>query len=72
MSEVKRGRVLEGYADESELAAEFNVAVQTLRSWRRRGAGPPWVKGPGGILYPVADAREWLRGNLVQPRAKTA
>lgn len=30
--------------DEKEVAAILDVAVQTLRNWRWRGEGPPYVK----------------------------
>jgi hypothetical protein len=56
-----RKRILDGYVDEEELAQEFEVTVQTLRRWRRRKIGPPWVRGPGGVIYPVAEGRQWLR-----------
>ncbi len=74
MSEVKeRERILAGYADEKELAKEFDVSIQTLRTWRRKGKGPPWVKAPGGIFYAIQESREWLRSSLVQPlRAKAS
>jgi len=71
MSET-RGLILEGYADENQVAREFDVSIQTFRAWRRRGAGPPYVKGPGGVLYSIEEARAWLRRSLVQPRTKTA
>jgi hypothetical protein len=56
-----RERILDGYVDEEELAQEFEVTVQTLRRWRRRKIGPPWVRGPGGVIYPIAEGRQWLR-----------
>jgi hypothetical protein len=58
---AERKRILDGYVDEDELAQEFAVTVQTLRRWRRRKQGPPWVKGPGGVIYPIAEGRQWLR-----------
>ncbi len=54
-------RILDGYADENEVAAEFNINKKTLRNWRRLRKGPPWVKAPGGVIYPIEQAREWLR-----------
>ena len=58
-------RILDGYVDEQDLAQEFEVTVQTVRRWRRRKQGPPWVKTPGGVRYPIAESREWLRDNLI-------
>jgi hypothetical protein len=59
--QLVRKRILDGYVDEDELAQEFEVTVQTLRRWRRRKTGPPWVRGPGGVIYPIAEGRRWLR-----------
>jgi hypothetical protein len=71
MSETTK-HILEGYLDEDEAAQEFGKAKQTLRSWRRKRIGPPWVDSPLGPLYPIAEGRDYLRRNLVQPRTKTA
>jgi hypothetical protein len=68
----KPRRILEGYLDEDEAAEEFDKSKQTLRSWRRKRIGPPWVDSPLGPLYPIAEGRDYLRRNTVQPRIKTA
>ena len=67
----KSRRILEGYLDEDEAVEEFRKSEQTLRRWRRRRIGPPFVDGPLGPLYPIEEGREWLRSQIVQPR-KTA
>jgi hypothetical protein len=59
--QLLRKRILDDYVDEEELAQEFEVTVGTLRRWRRRKIGPPWVRGPGGVIYPIAEGRQWLR-----------
>ncbi len=70
MSEQEK-RFLAGYLTADEFAAEIKRTEQTLRRWRRKKRGPPYVEGPGGVLYPLEEGREWLRSNLVQPqRAK--
>ena len=71
IAEVKK-RILEGYLDEDEAATEFGKTKQTLRSWRRKRIGPPWVDSPLGALYPIAEGRDYLRSNIIQPRTKTA
>jgi hypothetical protein len=68
---VERERILAGYLGEEELAAEFQVSVQTLRRWRRQRTGPPFTRVGAAVLYPVDLGRQWLRGN-VQPRAKAS
>jgi len=68
---AKSRRILDGYLDEDEAVAEFGKTKQTLRRWRRRGVGPPYVNTPLGPLYPIAEGRDYLRRNIVQPRVKT-
>jgi hypothetical protein len=63
-------RILEGYLDEDEAVEEFGKTKQTLRRWRRRGVGPPYVNTPLGPLYPIVEGRDYLRRNIVQPRVK--
>lgn len=65
---LPRQRVLEEFATEEELAQEFKVTVQTLRRWRRRKVGPPWLRGPGGVLYHIPGSQKWLQNNLVMPQ----
>jgi hypothetical protein len=62
---MKRGHLL-------ELAQEFGISLKTARTWRRQKKGPPWVRVPGGIIYPIDLSREWLRSRLSQPRVKAA
>jgi transposase-like protein len=57
--------LLNGYVDEEDLAQEFGVTKQTVRRWRRQMRGPPWGLTPGGVRYPIAEGREWLRDNLI-------
>lgn len=64
----KPKQILAGYVGEDELAQEFGVSIQTARRWRRKRTGPPFVRVPGGVMYPVDLSREWLRARLVQPR----
>jgi hypothetical protein len=47
------------YHTTEELAAKMRVASQTLRSWRVKGEGPPFVRFGRRVLYPVARFAEW-------------
>tara|TARA_R100001163_G_C5038706_1_gene177316 strand:+ start:732 stop:959 length:228 start_codon:yes stop_codon:yes gene_type:complete len=49
---------------DKQLAERWGVSLRTLRTWRRAGTGPPWVKIrqlpkqlylQGSIRYPLAD-----------------
>lgn len=50
-------------------AAEFvGVCADTLRRWRKAGAGPRFIEIPGGrVRYPVAELEKFL-----QPKEQTA
>jgi len=56
---------LPGYLSEQEQAERLNRTVRTLRAWRRRREGPPWVKMGGSVLYP--DNLDWLKAQIHQP-----
>jgi hypothetical protein len=60
-------RLLEGYLDEDEHAAELNVVKRTLRSWRQKGEGPPYIKIGKQIFYPIAGSVAWLKANEQTP-----
>jgi hypothetical protein len=41
--------------------------VRTLRSWRQRRLGPPWLKFGKTILYPDDGFEAWLRSQVQEP-----
>jgi len=47
------------YYTPAELADLLRCSTGTLRNWRYRGEGPPYIK-VGRVLYPVADLETWL------------
>jgi len=59
--------LLDGYLSEDEFCAELKIVVRTARSWRQRGAGPPFVSIGRNIFYPKKDFREWLARRVTQP-----
>jgi hypothetical protein len=50
------------------LAALLNKAVPTIRDWRTRRIGPPYIRR-GTALYRWADVQSWLAGGVVTPGA---
>jgi hypothetical protein len=59
--------VLAGYIRECEAVDVTGVTRRTLRLWRQRRYGPPWVKmGRNTILYPKQGILDWLEANEVR------
>jgi hypothetical protein len=47
--------------DERFAAAFLGTATETLRTWRRRGIGPPWRKINGKLIrYSLAELIAWV------------
>lgn len=51
----------------AELSARWGgrITVRTLANWRSQGAGPPFTKVGGSILYPVDRLLDWEGRNTV-------
>jgi predicted DNA-binding transcriptional regulator AlpA len=46
---------------EPATARALQISRATLRAWRSRGAGPPWLRvGPRLVRYDVAALRQWI------------
>lgn len=49
-----------------EVAALLRRHPDTIKTWRKAGVGPPFVKtDTGGILYDEHALQEWLRDRTV-------
>lgn len=47
-------------ATTAEVAAFLRVPEETLRYWRKRRTGPPWVRAGHHIRYRWSAVEEWL------------
>jgi hypothetical protein len=56
-----------GYSSEPETAKALSVSLRTLRKWRQRAMGPPWVKVGRRVVYSDESRAAWLKGQEVQP-----
>lgn len=57
-------------AVESAVAAPMiGVEPLTLKLWRRKGIGPPYVKFGNRVRYRVADIEAWLDAHTVTPES---
>ena len=66
-----------GCFTEEELAALTKTETSTLRNWRTRRHGPPFVVLGNVTLYPIEGARDWLAKNAeatlpMQPEIRRA
>lgn len=63
MSKNLRSKI--GLMTSDELAAMLEVAVETLREWRRLKQGPDYVKTGKSVMYREVDIAQWLERNVV-------
>jgi Helix-turn-helix domain len=54
-------------ATPKEVAAYMQRSEGTLANWRSQGAGPPYIKAEGGVLYRWPDVEEWLDSHAIDP-----
>jgi predicted site-specific integrase-resolvase len=52
-----------------EAARYMGVSPHTLRSWRRNGKGPKYIRIEGRILYLQSDLDAYLMEHRVDPRS---
>lgn len=49
------------YLTPKEATEHLRVASTTLRNWRWKKFGPPWVRLGKSVLYPRAGLDAWLK-----------
>jgi len=69
MSESTAAKRLE-LLTELEAAEFLGVKGQTLRAWRHRNQGPPYLKLAGKIKYRSEDLSTYVEGSRVVPGSK--
>lgn len=60
-------QILTGYTPEDEFGRQINKGPRTLRAWRQRRVGPPWLKIGNAVFYNDSGARAWLKSLEVEP-----
>jgi helix-turn-helix protein len=60
------------FMTEVETAAYLDTTPGTLRTWRYRRTGPPFVKIVNRVKYDRVAIDRWLDSNTVQPEARPA
>jgi hypothetical protein len=71
MSTTAGDTTLDATLDTAQAAALLQVEPDTLRHWRRRGVGPPYVRVTHNIIrYLPRHLEEWLAARTVVPEPK--
>jgi len=52
-----------------QIADDIGVTLATLRNWRLRRFGPPYLKLGKSVRYPQADYLAWRESKRVRTRA---
>jgi hypothetical protein len=55
------------FDSECVTAAELGVKPRTLRAWRAKGQGPPWVIVGRRPWYPRSGKRKWVAAKVITP-----
>lgn len=59
--------------DERETARMLHVSRATLRAWRARGGGPPWLRVGGKLVrYDLTAVHEWIAEQNNKTQAASA
>lgn len=53
----------------NEAATYLGLAAQTLKIWRERHLGPPFVKAGGRVVYVKRDLDRWLAAHTHNKRS---
>lgn len=65
----RAGRKLsDDYLTTQDVQDELHVGGSTLRGWRMRGYGPPWIRIGDLIRYPKSALEAWLAANTQRER----
>ena len=48
------------FLKENEVSERLGIKIRTLRQWRFRRKGPPYLKFVGGVRYSASDLDAWL------------
>ncbi|MEV5599769.1 helix-turn-helix domain-containing protein [Streptomyces sp. NPDC052496] len=49
------------YLTSEELAALFSVPVESVREWRKRRTGPPYIRAGKYVRYDPAAVHRWVQ-----------
>lgn len=57
----------------TESAADYvGRPASTMRFWRSRGEGPPFIRTGKSISYRIEDLDTWMASHIVDPTARAS
>lgn len=62
------------FLKDTEVAEMINISVNTLRTWRRRGIGPRFIKAEsnrGTVRYDINDVKEWIDESRIRGKQQS-
>jgi hypothetical protein len=65
-----RADILSGYAEQSRFASANRLSTRTVARYRNRPNGLPWVEFGGRVFIPIAEACDWLKGQVRRPNIR--
>lgn len=63
--EASKGPSPSELLDSKEAASFLRVTPRTLRNWRHRGDGPPYIKLGRAVRYTKKDLEDWIKAQRV-------
>lgn len=57
------------YITPKALARKLGITNAALHQMRKRGEGPPYLKGKRFVRYKIADVKAWLNANTILKQA---
>lgn len=64
---VREDDPLAAYMTEAQAATALSVTTRSLRAWRQKRQGPPWLRIGQTIYYRRSALTDWLRSIEVGP-----
>ncbi len=56
--------------NEKIAAKEMDISVQTLRNWRCKRKGPPYIKIGRSVRYDLKEVMEYMKRHTIHPEKR--
>jgi hypothetical protein len=55
------------FGNDKDVAEKFGIGLQTLRNWRSKRQGPPYMKVHRRVVYDLEESFRWFKEREVRP-----